>query len=356
MASYSEVVGKKATKIRASISVTVNGKVHRQAKSFATRKAAEAWAKSIEDALEASGNAALTTLRALLEKYAAEVSAKRKGGDKEAIRIKTFIERNRKLADRPARDITSQDWRDWINARKRQEVKGGQRIAESTVRREVNILSGAYEEAVKNWDICDANPFRKVAWPQNAKQGRKVPVSDADFAAICEHLDAYAPDVVPSTPKQFVGAAFYIALGTAMRRGEMMNLCWRDVDLKRHKVYLHDGETKSDKGRRVPMTEEVEAVFRKLWEARDEDSQRVFHPIIGRSAYDYFRQARVAAGLPHIRIHDCRHEAASRLARIMSLDMLRRITGHADTKILEKHYVTTLDDDLVDAVRVKRAA
>lgn len=355
MASFTEVVGKKATKIRASVSVTVKGEVQRQAKSFATRREAEAWAKSLEDALEASGNAALTTLRALLEKYADEVSGKKKGVLTEHIRIKAFIERNRKLADRPARDITPQDWRDWMKERLKQEYAPGKRVSSATVRREMVMLSHAYTKGVKAWDICDANPFDKVEKPADSK-ARKVAVSDADFAAICAHLDAYTPDLVPSTEKHFVGAAFYVALNTAMRRGEILGLAWRDVDLKRGMIYLHDGQTKSDKGRRVPMTHEVLRVFRLLWEARDDDSQRVFHPIVVRSLQDYWSRARAAAGLRHIVFHDCRHEAASRLARIMPLDTLKRITGHADTKILEKHYVTTLDDDLIDAVRLERAA
>lgn len=45
-----------------------------------------------------------------------------------------------------------------------------------------------------------------------------------------------------------------LAYSTGMRRGEVIRLCWEQVNLKRGVIRLRSGDTKTDEGRVVPMT------------------------------------------------------------------------------------------------------
>lgn len=127
------------------------------------------------------------------------------------------------------------------------------------------------------------------------------------------------------------------ALLTGMRRGEMLNLDWRDLDLKRGFICVL--QTKSDKSRTVPMPPKLHEMFLAM-EPKPEG--KVFPlPII--SLRKYFARALKAADIKDCRLHDLRHTYASHyLMKTSDLAGLQRNLGHS-TPMLTMRYAHLSD-------------
>lgn len=54
-----------------------------------------------------------------------------------------------------------------------------------------------------------------------------------------------------------------------------------------------------------------------------------------------WQAARVEAGLPHVRFHDLRHTAATRLAGKMQLAFVGQVLGHSDPKTTQRYVNAT---------------
>jgi integrase len=110
----------------------------------------------------------------------------------------------------------------------------------ATVVRYLAALSHALSVAVKEWGWLDDTPMRKVRKPKESR-GRVRFLSEIERKALLEAC------------KQSENAHLYtivvLALSTGMRKGEIMNLRWDDVNLKEGYIILH--ETKNGERRRV---------------------------------------------------------------------------------------------------------
>ena len=103
-----------------------------------------------------------------------------------------------------------------------------------------------------------------------------------------------------------------VALHTGMRRGEIFDLKWPDVDFVRSLIQIR--LSKSNKKRLVPMNETVQSILDSL----DRASEFVFPSPKTNMRLNQiktsFRRAVNKAGLEDFRFHDLRHTAASRMA------------------------------------------
>jgi len=106
-----------------------------------------------------------------------------------------------------------------------------------------------------------------------------------------------------------------VAYDVGPRRGELLNLEWADVDMRRKEFTLR--RTNNGKVRVVPMTPAVYQVFTELWKDRRLDTTRVFlykgMPIqrINKAFKSACRRTRIT----NLRIHDFRHTASTNLRR-----------------------------------------
>lgn len=135
-------------------------------------------------------------------------------------------------------------------------------------------------------------------------------------------------------------AAFVLAVGLGLRRGELVGLRWQDIDLdgrtlqvrkQRQRVggEYYEDDTKNRRKRTLPLPTLCVAPLR--WQRmrqqvmRDkaglawQDSDLVFttrtgRPIEGSNVLRSFHRLSEKAGLPRIRVHDARHGAATLLA------------------------------------------
>jgi integrase len=118
------------------------------------------------------------------------------------------------------------------------------------------------------------------------------------------------------------------AIDTGMRRGEILSLRWRDVDLEHGLINIQAFNTKTMRERQVSLTARLASELETLWaESAKDQFRRVFG--ISDNVKRSFESARAAAGLPDVRFHDLRHTHATRLVGAhIPLSEVGRVLGH----------------------------
>lgn len=236
-------------------------------------------------------------------------------------------------------ELDEQDLILWKNERKRQ-VKDG------TLLREMALISGVIEAARKEWHWIDKNPMAGVSKPSKPL-GRERVISGWEIRRILRQM-GWAQTGPLKAAKHRVARAFIHALLTGMRAGEICNLRWKDV----HKTYcqLHNGETKTGLGRKVPLSKTAR---KNLEFMRGYDDEFVFG--LNEGTLDViFRRNRERAGLSGFTFHDSRHTAATRIAQVLHVLDLCKMFGWTDPKRAMIYYNPTADQiaDRLDGVGV----
>jgi integrase len=144
-----------------------------------------------------------------------------------------------------------------------------------------------------------------------------------------------------------LGVFVRLALATGARRGELMKLTWADVDLKAGSILLR--ETKNGEDRRVPLIGEARARLAEWAKVRRLDDPRLFPGATPdkNPPLDWaWNQAKAAAGVENLRIHDLRHSCGSYLARAgASAFQIAAILGHRSGPGLTARYVHLVAED-----------
>jgi len=316
-------------------------------KSFKLKMDAERWAASIEGDI-AKGTyrrnpGAKVTLGELMQRYGDEVTIHKRGADVERYRIASLQTRDNpahKLMVKFAGDITAADvaaWRD----------KRAKSCSPSTIQKEFALMQHCIKVAAAEWGFDGmTNPFQGVRRPKvsNARDRR---VSDDEIAAIIDATES--PDLAHLVR---------LALATAARRGELLSLTWRDIDLTRKVAVLRADSTKNGHARTLPLSPAALDVLRSM--PRDIHGGRLFtiqpHSITQafKRAVERARGAYLQAGGtdPHflvgLNFHDLRHEACTRLAELgLSAFELSAVSGHR-TLQLAARYCHMQADKLAD--------
>jgi integrase len=225
----------------------------RQSKGFAARADAEAWARELESEMDRGvfvrrDLAESTTLRELIERYASEVIPGHKGKESEALRCAVLAKTD--LASRIVATLRRRDFSDYARGRLKLRKP-------AIVRREVQLLHAAIEWARDEEDIyLPDNPARRVKLPplNNERQRRLLPGEEELLLAACTPVErnrgADGKFEDTGTVTWWMRPLIVLAIETAMRRGELLALTWREIDLERRIAQLHT--SKNGKPRKVP--------------------------------------------------------------------------------------------------------
>ena len=134
-----------------------------------------------------------------------------------------------------------------------------------------------------------------------------------------------------------------LALATGFRRSELLSLTWRNIDLKKNKIYVQRKECavrgSSSSMRIVPLPIKAQKLLRSF-----ENKEGKVLLLTKGSARNGFDKARKRAGLETLRFHDLRHIAISRMWSYgMNVLEISACSGHRDIKMLMRysHYCLT---------------
>lgn len=263
-------------------------------------------------------------------------------------------------------EVTTTDIEDFI--KERLEV-----VAPATVDREIDILKGIFKVVTDVWDYnLLKNPMVAIRRPRYfnerdrrisaAEEERLLTalaqldtdrcvepvlnamaddyVGDQSFSSLSARKKVMAPvrealrntaieetEVVP-----YLQAFYYFQVLTGARRGETMGLTWERIDFAAGTAYLP--ETKNGRARKLSLRQSLLDILAEL----PQDTAMVFDIGLDYLVKNWKRACEIA-GITDLHIHDCRHEAISRLAESgeFSISDLQQFSGHRDVRMLMRY-------------------
>jgi integrase len=294
-----------------------------RAKSFDKRTEADRWARDLEAEADRNGWVAdtrvaeKTTLGELLTRYANQMTPTKRGAVSEKARINSIV--RCPIAHRTLSKLTSSD----IATYRDERLKC---VAPATVVRELSTVSHTIDIATREWGLwLPRNPVKLVRRPP-VPRGRTRRLQNDEEQRLLDACDRGRTPLLRSL--------IILAIETAMRRGELLDLRWEHVDLKL--CVAHLPLTKNGDSRDVPLSRRAAQTLRQL-RADGVKHERVF-PMTGNSVRLAFEHLRVRAEISDFRFHDLRHEAISRLfEKGLNVAEVSSISGHRDFKALKRY-------------------
>jgi integrase len=262
-------------------------------------------------------------LKNAFETYKAKVSVLKKGYAQERYRIDQLSRSF--LGSKVVRDITSVDiatYRDQRLAEINPRTK--RTISTSTVRLEMSLLSNFFDIARIEWGICDGNPVANVRKPK-PPAGRDRRLTSREDRLILRYAHAHC--------NMDLYSIVVIALETAMRQGEILNLQWEHVNLKSRIAHLP--ETKNGTKRDVPLSIKARDALIRL--GPKSHGQVFGYKTNGLKSTWRFMVKRL--NIDNLHFHDLRHEAISRLVERGVFDLMEvaAISGHKSLSMLKRY-------------------
>lgn len=187
-------------------------------------------------------------------------------------------------------------------------------VSPATVNRALACLKCMFNRAVE-WSKLERNPAKKVKlFKENNKRLRYL--EKEEIVNLLSKCKGYLKPIV------------IVALNTGMRRGEILNLKWHDIDFRHNVIFLLD--TKNGEKREVPINEQVKTALIRV--RKHPNSPYVFCNKDGNPYRDIkksFLNALRKSGINGFRFHDLRHTFASHLVMSgVDLNTVRELMGH----------------------------
>ena len=204
-------------------------------------------------------------------------------------------------------------------------------VKPATVYQELSLMRRMFNVARREWKWVRDNPVSDLSFSVGNKNARERWLTIEEEKRL---LDCAGRPV-------WLRPVLVFALHTGMRRGEILNLRWTDVDFSRRLVRIL--KSKNGEKRSIPMTKTVYELLRNQ-NVRD-ISGRVF-PVSARCLRQGYEKAIRKAVLHNLTFHDLRHTFATRLVQNgVDLYKVKELLGHktiAMTMRYSHHYPESL--------------
>jgi integrase/recombinase XerC len=249
--------------------------------------------------------------------------------------------------------------------------------APATIKKKVRTLKRLYNLALQRRQI-DENPFRFLKGPKVAKK-KVLILSEPEIANLLK-----ATRTVPDLYGFRWDVLILTAWLTGMRKGELLNLTWRDIDFENRIVQITAKEDteltwhwdiKDHDERTLPLTDELIDILTELQVTAQEGCPYVFVPYAryqeilekrSQGNWDsvktrenliphfspHFQRLRSKAGiLKDVTFHDLRSTALSGwCSNGMDINDVKNLAGHSNIVTTQEFYLA-VTSDLVDRAR-----
>ncbi|MBT5375488.1 MAG: tyrosine-type recombinase/integrase [Nitrospinaceae bacterium] len=215
------------------------------------------------------------------------------------------------------------------------------KIGGRTINRRLSFISAAFTQAIKVWGWCRFNPVSCIKREKENKRVKYFP--DDEFEEIFEELADWVKPIV------------LVAKNTGLRRNNVVNLRWSQVDLDARFIVLDAEEMKNQQSLGVPLNEVAFNVLKDL--VKSKKSQFIFckaneNPYTPSGVSAAFKKACVKANYSDYHFHDLRHDFCSKLVqRGVDLCKVKELAGHKDISSTLR-YAHLRRKDLTDSIRV----
>lgn len=291
-----------------------------QTKTFRNKSNAQRWATQIEVQMDnkvfiSSSRAEITTFQQLADRYSSEVLPSKKSAIKMDSMLRGICSH---IGDYMAIQLTPEILAEYRDARLK-------KVKPETVRKDLMCIRRILVVASKEWGIYlpHGNPIDMITVPPQPKRGRE------------RRLEGNEEERLLTAAKEYGGelsAIISFAIETAMRRGEIVELRWENVNKVKRTAKLLD--TKNGENRTVPLSPTAQKILDSI--PRNLHG-RVFSMKADSITTAFDRCCR-RAQIENLRFHDLRHEATSRFFEIgFNLMEVAAITGHKDLAMLKRY-------------------
>jgi integrase len=138
---------------------------------------------------------------------------------------------------------------DFRNLRKETKTHSGGERTRRTVNEELAILRHIFNRAIE-WEMSDKNPVKRSIFYKNANSTRKRVLSPEEITRLIEACPPYLKPIVA------------MGVYTGLRKGDILNLQWKNVDLERGLIVLV--EAKTEKKRYIVLNPDLLTILKSL--------------------------------------------------------------------------------------------
>ena len=303
-------------------------------KSFNLLSDAKEWARHVErlaDRGELGPDRKILetiTLAELVIRYRDTILPDKKAGYKEAEMLTVFL--RHPICKKHLSDLSATDFVKWKDER----IKGKgsvKPIAAKSAKRLLSPVQRLLQVAMDEWDIpLRENPLSRFKLKViDNKRDRRLREGELDRLL----------EAGKKTRNPLLIPIVRLALETGMRRGEILALRYRDVDIERCSATIR--ESKNGYSRTIPLSSLAVAILETTMAVMSDktkaDNGRIFPitPTAVRMAWDKLTRR---AKLDDLHFHDLRHEAISRFfEKGLTVPEVASISGHRDIRMLFRY-------------------
>lgn len=221
----------------------------------------------------------------------------------------------------------------------RDKIATQRKMSNATIVRYLSSLSCVFTFAIEELELINESPVKKVKKPREPK-GVVRSLSSEEFRLI---LKASMESKNP-----YLNTIVTIAVQTGMRKSEILNLIWDDIDFEGSLIFIRN--SKNGTRRSVYLSSESSVLLKNTESkkrkfaistnlifpsTRHQWSREIRKPI---SIDSSWKKALKSAGIKDFRFHDLRHTCASYLAMSgASLKDISEILGHKSILMTERY-------------------
>jgi integrase/recombinase XerD len=214
---------------------------------------------------------------------------------------------------------------DFFLSKKREET------SDWTAKKYYLTLASAFEKALR-WGYITKNPFRLAEKPK-PRQLQPAHFTKEEFRSLLRVI-----------PRGVMKDIVLCAVFTGMRRNELINLHWNQVDLEKKLIHVENSEnfkTKSGKIRSVPMHPKVVKVL--LARRKNTTSDFVFHNngkmlADGKVSQQFKQYVRKAGLREKLHFHSLRHTFGTWMVDAgVNIYEVKQLMGHSTIAVTEMY-------------------
>ena len=240
-------------------------------------------------------------------------------------------------------------------------------LAVETTNKDIRTLRSVFNLATNRGYLQKGqNPFRLLRQRKKAEKSIRY-VTVKEYRQLME-----------ATQDLWWQAIVSIAYGSGLRKGEIFNLTWRDIDFEKQRIHITpkiltestiEWEPKDHEKRVVPMSDETTLLLANMQAISMEGFSYVFvsperfdrikerirankrndRSEIINNIWKNFTQLRQKAGVHKCTLHDLRRSAITNWAQSLPIQVIQQLAGHSDINTTRKYYLAVTSEDMTSA-------